>query len=299
MSPFKSGYVALMGSPNVGKSTLMNQFLKQKISITAPKPQTTRNRILGILTRTDYQIVFIDTPGIHKARDHFNKILVETALSTLNEVDVICFIVETIRAGRQLDRFVLRNLSDVRTPVILVINKIDLVKKADLLPIIDTYRQLRDFDAIVPISALRGDGTTELLMEIISLLPEGPKYYPDEYITDQPERFLVSELIREKVFHLTHQEVPYAVAVTIDKFEEKPEKNRIDIEATIHVERDSQKGIVIGKGGRMLKEIGRQARFDIERLLGTHVYLGLFVRVQKRWRNDARILAELGYRVGK
>lgn len=293
----KSGYVALLGAPNAGKSTLMNHLLKEKISITAPRPQTTRNRILGILTRPDFQAVFVDTPGIHAARDRFNKTLVETALSALSEVDVICFLIEAQAAGRGVNQMVIDELRKVDTPAILAINKIDLVRnKQELLPIIERYKEYMEFQAVVPVSALLGDGVNELLNEIINLLPEGPNYYPEDYLTDQPERFLAAELVREKIFRLTHQEVPYAVAVTIEKFTEDEERNRIEIEATVHVERDSQKAIIIGKQGLMLKEIGKQARKDIEALLGCHVYLGLFVKVQKNWRKNPRALAEFGYR---
>jgi GTPase len=295
MTTFKSGYVALLGAANVGKSTLMNQILQEKISITSPKAQTTRNRILGIVTRPESQMIFIDTPGIHRAKDQFNEILMHTALSSLQEVDVICFLIEAGEAGREANQFALQFLDKVSKPVVLAINKIDLVYKAELLPIIDRYRVMREFEAIVPISALKRDGINELLQVLVNLLPEGPRYYPEEYLTDQPERFLVAELIREKVFHLAHQEIPYAVAVTIEKFAEDQERNRIEIEASIHVERDSQKGILIGKNGQMLKQIGQQARRDIERLLGCHVYLGLFVRVQKNWRKDPRALGRFGF----
>lgn len=297
MSSIRSGFVALLGAPNVGKSTLMNQVLKEKISITCPKPQTTRNRILGILNRPDCQMIFVDTPGIHRARDAFNRILVDTALATLDEVDAICFVIEAPEPEREADRFALEAMAGVSTPAILVINKVDLLKnKAALLPLIDRYRGLRDFEAVVPVSALTGDGVPELIDALVGLLPEGPRYYPEDHITDQPERFLAAEIIREKVFHLTEQEVPYAAAVTVDRFSEDPERRRVHIEATIHVERPSQKGILIGKGGRMLKEIGRQARIDIEGLLGCRVFLGLFVRIQKNWRKDARQMAEFGYR---
>ncbi|HOV87269.1 MAG TPA: GTPase Era [Syntrophobacteraceae bacterium] len=294
--PFKSGYVALVGAPNVGKSTLLNGIMGEKISITAPKPQTTRNRILGILTRPDCQAVFVDTPGIHKARDPFNKILVDTALSTLNEVDVVCFLLEVPETHKHLDSFILENLRRIRSPVILVVNKVDrLPHKPDLLPLMDHYRNLFPFHAIVPTSALKGDGVEELLGEILGLLPEGPRYYPEDYSTDQPERFLAAELIREKIFHLLRQEVPYAVAITVDQFKEEPDRNLIDIEATIHVERDSQKSILIGRQGRMIKEIGKRARGDIEILLGCRVFLGLFVRVTRDWRKNPRSLREFGY----
>jgi GTP-binding protein Era len=293
---FKSGYIALVGAPNVGKSTLLNQLLKEKISITAHRPQTTRSRVVGILTTSDFQIVFLDTPGIHKAEDQFNKNLVRTAVSTLSEVDASCFLVEVEKAHSGINDFVLESLREVQTPVILVINKIDVLRnKSELLPLIERYRKIRTFHAVVPVSALLGQGVGDLLDEIKGLLPEGPCYYPGDYITDQPERTLAAELIREKVFRLAHQEVPYAVAVTVEKFTEVPEKGRIDIEATIHVERDSQKKIIIGSKGRMLKEIGKQARLDIEALLGCRIFLGLFVRVQKNWRKDPRALKEFGY----
>jgi GTPase len=293
---FKSGYVAIVGAPNVGKSTLLNKLLGQKISITAPKPQTTRNRILGILTASEYQIILVDTPGIHKAQDEFNRGLVDTALSSLNEADTVCFMVEPERAGRQTDDFIMENLRGIDTPAILIINKVDAVKnKSDLLPLIDSYKERMNFHAVVPISALTGSGVPDLLKEIVSLLPEGPQFYPEEYVTDQPERFFVAEIVREKIFHLAHEEIPYAVAVNVEKFTEIPERNRIEIDATISVERDSQKAIIIGKGGQMLKEIGKQARRDIETFLGCHVYLALFVRVQKNWRKDPRALSEFGY----
>lgn len=296
---FRSGYVAIVGAPNVGKSTLLNQLLRQKISITAPKPQTTRNRILGILTGTDHQIVFVDTPGIHEAHDEFNRGLVDTALATLGESDAVCFMIEPETAGNQINEYILENLRGVHTPGILAINKIDMLKtKSILLPLIQSYREKMNFRAIVPISALTGSGVHELLNEIVSLLPVGPQYYPEDYVTDQPERFFVAELVREKIFHLVHQEIPYAVAVIVEKFTELPERNRIEIDATIHVERDSQKAIIIGKGGQMLKEIGKQARQAIEAFLGCHIYLGLFVRVQKNWRKDPRALEEFGYRQG-
>jgi GTP-binding protein Era len=296
---FKSGYIAIVGAPNVGKSTLLNQLLKQKISITAPKPQTTRNRILGILTGEGWQIIFVDTPGIHKARDEFNRGLVESALSTLSESDAVLFLIEPA-ADAPANELVLDNLRRIQTPVILIINKVDMVRnKGELLPLIQGYQKRFDFKATVPISALKGEGTADILAEVLSLLKEGPQYYPADYITDQPERFFVAELIREKVFHLVHKEIPYAVAVIIERFSEMPEKKLIEIDATINVERESQKAIIIGKGGLVLKEIGRQARAEIETFLGCHIYLGLFVRVQKNWRKDPRALREFGYPQGR
>lgn len=292
---FKSGYIAIVGAPNAGKSTLLNQLLGQKISITAPKAQTTRNRITGILTRDDSQIIFVDTPGICRARDEFNRGLVETALSTLRESDVVLFMVEP-GENRSLNEFILENLRHISTPVILLINKIDtLGNKGLLLPLIESWRQRFDFRAIIPISALKGDGTAEILAEVIELLAPGPRFYPEEYITDQPERFFVAELIREQIFRQIRQEIPYAVAVLVERFTESLDKDLIEIEAAINVERESQKGIIIGKGGLMLKEIGKQARLEIETFLGCHIYLGLFVRVQKDWRKDPRALREFGY----
>lgn len=294
---FRSGYVAIVGAPNVGKSTLLNQLLKQKISITAPKPQTTRNSITGILTGPDYQMILVDTPGIHKARDDFNRALVDTALASLNEADAVCFMIEPEGVERQVNEYIVENLRRVNTPAILAINKVDALKnKGELLPLIKSYQERSDFSAVVPISALTGDGVAQLLEEIHALLPEGPRYFPEDYVTDQPERFFVAELVREKIFHMAHQEVPYAVAVVVEKFTEMPERNRIEIDAVINVERDSQKAIIIGKGGQMLKEIGMQARKEIEVFLGCHVYLSLFVRVHKNWRKDPRALEEFGYR---
>jgi GTPase len=296
----RSGYVGLIGPPNVGKSTLLNQILKEKISITAPRPQTTRNRVLGIMNDEEVQIIFVDTPGIMRAHDEFNKMMVDAALSTLSEVDVICFLVDALKPSHEESDFVLKNLEHLTKPIILAINKTDLMHdKRELLPLIHAYDQVLAFHAIIPISALTGEGVDTLIDQINRLLPEGPRYFPENHLTDQPERFLVAELIREKVFHLLRQEIPYAAAVTVEKFAEKPEQHRIDIEATIHVERDSQKGIIIGKKGQMLKEIGKQARGDIEALLGTHVFLGLFVRVQKNWRKDPRARSEFGYRQGR
>jgi GTPase len=293
---FKSGYVAIVGAPNVGKSTLLNRLLRQKISITAPKPQTTRNRVLGILNDDSYQIIFVDTPGIHKARDEFNRGLVETALSTLGESDAILFMIEP-EGGISVNEFILDNLRRIQTPVILLINKVDTIRnKNDLLPLIADYGERFDFKAIMPVSALKGEGAADIISEVLPLLPEGPQYYPPDYLTDQPERFFAAELIREKIFHQVHQEVPYAVAVVIEKFTEMPEKNLIEIDATINVERESQKSIIIGKGGLMLKEIGKQARCEMETFLGSRIYLGLFVRVQKNWKKDPRALRDFGYR---
>ncbi|MCX7822310.1 MAG: GTPase Era [Syntrophobacterales bacterium] len=296
---FKSGYVSIIGAPNVGKSTLINAIVGEKISITSPKPQTTRNRIAGIYTDDRCQIVFVDTPGIHKSKDLFNEILVSTALSTVGDVDVLCFMVEPINPPGRLDMLILEKvISRLSNPTILVINKIDVVPaKNSLLPLIDFYSKQHSFYSIIPISALLGDGVKELVDRIVEILPEGPKYFPQDQITDLPERFIVAELIREQIFNLTHEEVPYSVHVSIERFEDQPDRNLVIIEATIHAEKDSQKGIIIGKGGKMLKEIGRLARINIEKFLGKKVFLQLYVRVQERWRRDKRILAEWGFRL--
>lgn len=292
---YKSGFISIIGRPNVGKSTLLNAIVGEKIAITSSKPQTTRNRILGVKHLTEGQLIFLDTPGIHKARGVFNILMVKTSLATLKEVDVILFLVEATRPMDERDIFIVDKLKKVKTPVILVVNKIDLVKKDALLPLIDGYSRLYPFKEVIPVSALKGDGIEIIVNRIYELLSEGPRYFPEDVITDLPERFIVAEIIREKVFELTREEIPYSVAVVVDEFKEEQQMGLIHIMATIHVEKDSQKGIVIGKGGRLIKEIGTKARLDIERLLGSKVYLQLFVRVQEKWTEDMRILQEFGY----
>ena len=292
---FKSGFISLIGRPNVGKSTLLNLLLGEKIAIISDKPQTTRNRILGIKNHPEGQIVFWDTPGIHRARSRLNQSMVKTALATYKEGDGICFIIEANRPFDDENDFILETLKKVEKPVLLVINKIDLIPKPELLPIIDKYSRLRTFEQIIPISALRGEGVEVLVAEMLKILPVGPRLFPEEMITDLPERFLAAELIREKVFLRTHEEVPYATAVVIEEFKEREEKNLVFIKATIQVERESQKGILIGEKGRMLKEIGRRAREEIEALLGTKVFLELWVKVEKNWREDPAALRRLGY----
>lgn len=291
---FKSGFVSIIGRPNVGKSTLLNLILGEKLAIISPKPQTTRNRILGIKNLPAGQIVFLDTPGIHQSSVKLNQAMVKTALATYNEVDVICFLIEAHRPYHEENEFVLKSLEKVNKSIFLVINKIDLVRKEDLLPIMEKYSSRRPFAQIIPISALLGDGVDILVNELWQILPPGPKYFPDDMVTDLPERFLVAELIREKVFQLTREEIPYATAVVVEEFKEKEEKNLIVIKATIQVERASQKGIIIGEKGRMLKEIGQQARAEIEALLGAKVFLELWVKVEKNWREDPRALRRLG-----
>jgi len=291
---FKSGFVAIIGRPNAGKSTLLNTLLGEKVAIISNKPQTTRNRILGIKNQPAGQIIFLDTPGIHQTRSKLNRAMVKVALATYNEVDVICFLIEADRPDQEENDYILETLNQVKNPVLLVINKIDLVPKGDLLPIIDNYSRLRPFEQIIPLSALLGDGVDVLLAELIQILPEGPKLFPEDMITDLPERFLAAELIREKVFLLTREEIPYSTAVVVEEFKEKAEKNLIVIKAAIQVERESQKGILIGGKGRMLKEIGRLAREEIEALLGAKVFLELWVKVEKNWREDPRALRRLG-----
>ncbi len=292
---FKSGFISIVGRPNVGKSTLLNHLVGQKIAIMSDKPQTTRNTIQGVLTLDDAQLIFIDTPGIHKPKHKLGDFMVKVATNALNEVDLILFMVNaTERFGRG-EAFILEKLKQVDTPVFLVINKIDLVHPDDLILIIDEYKDQFPFAEIVPVSALKGNNTERLVEVIKTYLPEGPQYYPTDQITDHPERFIIAELIREKVLHLTREEVPHSVAVIIEKIE-KRENGTVHIMAAIIVERKSQKGIIIGKQGRMLKEIGKRARLEIEHLLGSKVFLELWVKVQKDWRDKVTMLKEFGYR---
>ncbi len=295
MTEFKSGFVSLIGRPNAGKSTLLNFLLGEKIAIISWKPQTTRNRILGIKNLPTGQIVFLDTPGVHRSRTRLNQAMVKVALATLQEVDVVCFLIEADRPDNNENNLILDDLKRVSKPVILIINKIDLVPRGNLLPIMERYSQLRPFEQIIPISALRGDGVDVLVAELLRILPEGPKFFPEDMITDLPERFLVAEFIREKVIQLTRDEIPYSTAVEVEEFKEREEKNLIVIKATIQVERESQKGILIGEKGRMLKEMGRLAREEIEAFLGARVFLELWVKVAKNWRDDPRALRRMGY----
>ena len=292
---FKSGFVAIIGAPNVGKSTLLNRLIGQKIAITSKKPQTTRHRILGVVHLPEAQMIFLDTPGIHRAKGPLNVRMVEVALKVLGDVDLIVFIIEAASADNASEEIILESLKKRDLPVILAINKVDLVKKGKLLPLMEEWDAAYPFQTIVPISALNGTQIDELVKEMVALLPEGPKYYPEENITDMPERFIAAEMIREKVFRLTEQEIPYGVAVTVESFKERPGKNLVDIMATIHVERESQKPMIIGKGGKMLKRIGEQARIDIEQMVGRKVFLKLWVRVQKKWTRDAAAIRRFGY----
>lgn len=292
---YTSGFVAIIGQPNVGKSTLLNRILGQKIAITSPKPQTTRNRILGIHHIKDGQILFLDTPGIHQARGGLNRYMVEVALASIRDVDVVLLLVE---AGSEPGEGVLAIIDILRRltcPVVLVINKIDLLVPTALLERIDGYRQLFDFREIVPISALSGNGVDRLVELLPPLLPAGPQYYPDDMVTDLPERFIAAEMIREQVMKKTRNEIPYGTAVQIESFEENPHRQLVVIKAVIHVERDSQKRIVVGRQGEMIKDIGATARRDIEKFLGCRVFLELFVRVDKNWTQSTRLLKEFGY----
>jgi len=289
----RSGFVGIIGPPNVGKSTLLNRLLEQKIAITSDKPQTTRHRILGVWTGPDAQIVFFDTPGLHQGSGLLNRHLTARALSVLPDVDLILFMIEP---GRPEDeaRPVIEALREREKTVILVINKIDQVRKEDLLPLMDRFSRELPLAALVPISALKGENLKGLIEEIKAHLPPGPRYYPPDTVTDQPERFIAAEMIREEIFRLTGQEIPYSTAITVEAFkEDRPDL--IKIQATIHVERPSQKGIIIGKQGQKIKQIGTAARKDIERLTGTKVFLQLFVRVQKNWSKDPRALRRFGY----
>lgn len=294
MSDFKSGFVSIIGRPNVGKSTLMNSILGEKLSIVTSKPQTTRNRIMGIKEIPDAQIVFWDTPGIHKAKDLMNRVMVRAAISTISEVDVIVFMIESNTPSGGGDEFILGLLKEASKPVILAINKVDLVEKSTILPIIEKLASKFPFDSIVPLSAKSGDGVEALLGDIVENLTPGPRFFPEDQLTDLPEKFLVAEIIREKIYRKLKDEVPYSTAVEIEKFSEKPSKNLVVINALVYVERDSQKSIILGKKGKMIKEIGITARNDIESLLGAKVFLEIFIKVRSGWSSDNRILKELG-----
>ncbi|MGN6731635.1 MAG: GTPase Era [Candidatus Binatia bacterium] len=291
---FRSGYIAIIGRPNVGKSTLLNRILGEKVAIVSPKPQTTRNRITGIRTKDSSQIIFLDTPGIHQGHSLINRRLMDTALQTLDEVDGVLWLLDAHSKIKQEEERIAETLRGVQTPVLILLNKIDLVSKGKLLPLIERCAQLLPEKEIVPVSALQGEGVNLVLELVEGWLPEGPRYFTEGEYTDQSERFLASEMVREKIFLLTHEEIPYGVAVTIDEFTEKADKNLLVISATIHTDRDSHKGILIGKRGSMLKEIGKQAREELEALLGCRIFLELFVRVDPGWTQNPHLLAEMG-----
>lgn len=292
---FRSGFITIAGAPNVGKSTLLNRILGEKISITSKKPQTTRNRILGIRHRPGSQMIFFDTPGIHKATKELNVRIVDTAISLLGDADLILVLADVSRPDPSSENILIKNIQAQGQPAILALNKIDLVAKPVLLEMIDAWSVRHAFSAMVPVSATHGTQVEELLAEMNAALPEGPPYFPEDALTDLPERFLAAEMIREKVFRLTGQEIPYATAVTVERFTEPEASGSVRIHATIHVERPSQKGMIIGKGGTKLKQIGEAARKEIQRLVGRNVFLKLFVRVQKNWSKDTKALRRFGY----
>jgi len=294
-SGYRSGFAAISGAPNVGKSTLLNRVLGEKIAITSKKPQTTRNRILGVVSQPSFQLVFIDTPGIHKTKKPLNIRIVDTAISALGDVDIILLVTDVAHPEPESEEIIIKKLKGQEKPVLLALNKIDLIKKNELLAIIEKWSTLYPFKAILPVSAKKGIQIKELMEAMAELLPMGPPLFPEDYLTDMPERFLTAELIREKVFRLTGQEIPYSTAVVVETFSTKKKGNLVKIQATIHVEQDSQKGIIIGKRGSKLKEIGEQARKEIEKMVGKKVFLELFVRVQKNWSKDTKAMERLGY----
>ncbi|MCI2942965.1 MULTISPECIES: GTPase Era [Staphylococcus] len=294
MTQHKSGFVSIIGRPNVGKSTFMNRVIGHKIAIMSDKAQTTRNKIQGVMTRNDAQIIFLDTPGIHKPKHKLGDYMMRVAKNTLSEIDAIMFMVNVNEEIGRGDEYIMEMLKNVKTPVFLVLNKIDLVHPDALMPRIEQYQKYMDFTEIVPLSALEGLNVDHFIDVLKTYLPEGPKYYPDDQISDHPEQFVVSEIIREKILHLTSEEIPHAIGVNVDRMI-KENDERVRVEATIFVERDSQKGIVIGKGGKKLKEVGKRARHDIEMLLGSKVYLELWVKVQKDWRNKVNFIRQMGY----
>lgn len=294
MTEHKSGFVSIIGRPNVGKSTFVNRVIGHKIAIMSDKAQTTRNKIQGVMTRDDAQIIFIDTPGIHKPKHKLGDYMMRVAKNTLSEIDAIMFMVNVNEDIGRGDEYIMEMLKNVKTPIFLVLNKIDLVHPDTMMPKIEQYQSYMDFTDIIPISALEGLNVDHFIDVLKSFLPEGPKYYPDNQISDHPEQFVVSEIIREKILHLTSEEIPHAIGVNVNRMI-KEDEDRVRIEATIYVERDSQKGIVIGKGGKKLKEVGKRARRDIEMLLGSKVYLELWVKVQRDWRNKVNFIRQIGY----
>jgi GTP-binding protein Era len=292
----KAGFIAVIGRPNVGKSTLINRYVGRKVAAVSPKPQTTRYRIAGVRTTDTDQMIFLDTPGIHHAESLLNREMVRVALRTVEEVDVILWIIDATDPLADEDRLIHHHLRDVKAPVVVALNKVDLVKpKKHLLPMIEACKQLLPSAEVVPISATEGINLDRLQQVLLDYLPDAPAFFPPEQATDQPQYLLVAEIIREKIFQLAHQEVPYAVAVQVDEMTERGDEGIIDIQASIYVEKESQKGIIIGAGGQMLKKIGQQARREIEELLGTRAYLGLWVKVRKAWRKDEEALRRFGF----
>jgi len=295
MAPFKSGFISILGRPNVGKSTLFNRILGERIAIVTKKPQTTRNRILGIKNVEGGQFIFLDTPGIHEGQSELNQRMVQIAIASGRDADILLFVIEATSPLIEKDREMFESLKGSDGLPFLVINKIDLVKKEALLPLMDQYQRLHPFQKLIPLSAITGEGIDILLDEILKALPESVPYYPEDMITDQTERFWASEIIREKVIQESYHEIPYSTAVTIEEFKEHPEKNLIVIKGTIYVERDSQKKILIGRGGQKLKQIGEAARKEVEALWGKKVFLDLWVKVERNWTRDPRALNRMGY----
>ena len=296
---FRSGFVSLIGRPNVGKSTLMNCLIGEKIAITSNKPQTTRNKIRSILTTDNFQVIFIDTPGIHTPKSKLGSFMVKSAETSLNEIDIILYLIEPFEKIKDSDLKIIEKLQKVKSNIFLIINKIDTVPKEDILKVIDSYRSKYNFNEIIPISAIKNINTEELLKNIEKYLPEGPRYFPKDMITDQPERQIVSEIIREKALFLLQEEIPHGIAVEITGMKNRKGKEIVDVDATIYCERDSHKGIIIGKQGSMLKRIGSKARYDIERLLGSPINLQIWVKVKKDWRDSDFLLKNFGYDLKK
>lgn len=292
---FKSGFVSIIGRPNVGKSTLMNRLIGEKIAIMSNKPQTTRNRIQTVLTTDEFQAIFIDTPGIHTPKNKLGEFMVKSAITTLNEVDVVFYLVEADPFIGKLDEEIIERLKHIETPVFLCINKIDSVPKETVLETIDAYRKVYDFKEIIPISAYEGLNLQAILKTMPVYLPEGPQFFPSDMLTDQPERQIVAEIIREKALHLLDKEIPHGIAVEIETMKRREKGDVVDIEATIVCERESHKRIIIGKQGQMIKEIGTKARYDIERLLGSKIYLTLWVKIKKNWRDSDFLIKNYGY----
>lgn len=292
---FKSGFVSIIGRPNVGKSTLMNQLIGEKVAIMSNKPQTTRNRIQTVLTTEDFQAVFIDTPGIHTPKNKLGEFMVKSAITTLNEVDVVFYLVEASPFIGKLDEEIIERLKHIDTPVFLCINKIDSVTKEVVLETIETYRKVYNFKEIIPISAYEGLNLDAILKTLPNYLPEGPQFFPSDMLTDQPERQIVAEIIREKALHLLDKEIPHGIAIEIESMKKREEGHVVDIEATIVCERESHKRIIIGKQGQMIKSIGTKARYDIERLLGSKIYLTLWVKIKKNWRDSDFLIKNYGY----
>lgn len=292
---FRSGFVAIVGRPNVGKSTFMNRIIKEQVAITSPKAQTTRNKIQGIYTDNERQIIFLDTPGIHKTHNDLDQYMDKAALSALKEVDVVLFMTEAGQQAGPGDKYIIEELANVKAPVFLILNKIDLINPDEMAPQIDEYKDLLDFAEVIPISATNGNNVEDLIDSLTKHLPFGPKYYDEDQITDHPEYFIVGELIREKILDDTRDEIPHSVAVIVESMNQRTERGKLQVEATIYVERDGQKAIVIGKGGSMLKNIGIGSRIKIEHLLGEKINLKLWVKVKKNWRDDPFFLSKAGY----